>query len=447
MYPDSQSRSAALYARALNSLPGGNSRSTVYRDPYPLYAVHGSGSRIWDADGIERLDMVNNQSCLVHGHCHPEIVRAIQDQAGRLACASMATELEVELAEILRQRVQSVEQVCFSNSGSEAVLWGVRAARAYTGRDLVAKAEGAYHGNIAEMEISVFPSPKIWGAADAPHSLPEGEGITRKTLEDTLVLPFNNVDATRRLIERHARDLACVIIDPAPPRLGFLEASSEYIRMLREVTELHGIVLIFDEVYSFRQGYHGAQGRYGIRADLTSFGKLIGGGLPVGATGGRADIMAVFDPRGGARVDRGGTFNANPLTMAAGIAAMKLLTPAAFAHMATLGDQARAGLKRLFRNRGIATTLNGSGSLFSLLIGAEQDIRDVRASTRTMTQTAVNGKTTLELGRAFNTALLNRGVLYASPCNFILSTVMTADDIEFFLQKSDEAADEILRQD
>jgi glutamate-1-semialdehyde 2,1-aminomutase len=445
MYPDAHSKSARLYDRAIKSLPGGNSRTTVFRDPYPVYAAKGQGCKIWDADGVERLDMVNNQSSLVHGHCHPSIVAAIQEQAATLACAAMPTGLEIDLAEKICERIKSVERVSFCNSGSEAVLFGLRAARAYTGRDLIAKAEGAYHGNTSAMEVSVFPSPQRWGDENAPTSVPEGLGITQKTLQDTLVLPFNNVDASRHLIEEHASQLACVIIDPAPPRMGFLEASDAYLAMLREVTIKHGILLMFDEVYSFRQGFHGAQGRRGIEADLTSLGKLIGGGLPVGATAGTEEVMSVFDPRnGGAKVDHGGTFNANPITMAAGIAAMDLLTQASFDHLYKLGDHARSGLQSLFAERGVPVSISGSGSLFSLAIGTDTPIHNVRDATMTMITPSLNGKSPYELGKAFNTALLNRGVVFASPSLFILSTAMTIADIDMFLEKTGDALDEIL---
>lgn len=445
MGPVMQSESAKIFERALRFLPGGNSRTTVFRDPYPLYAVRGRGSKIWDADGVERFDMVNNQSSLIHGHCHPAIVDAVQRQAQTLACAAMPTELEVDLAEIICRRIKSIERISFCNSGSEAVLFGLRAARAYTGRDMVAKAEGAYHGNTSSMEVSVFPTPDRWGEASCPASVPEGLGITERTLQDTLVLPFNDVDASRRLIEAHAGRLACIVVDPAPPRMGFLAATDDYLGMLRDVTRKHGIVLMFDEVYSFRQGLNGAQGNRGVEADLTSLGKLIGGGLPIGATGGREEIMAVFDPRGGGpKVDHGGTFNANPLTMAAGVAAMQLLTPEAFEHLGELGDRARAGMKAAFDRRGVPVVMNGTGSLFSIAIGIGDPIRNMRDATMALLNTVWKNRTPLELGMAFHEALLKRGVIFAAPCNFILSTVMTAADIELFLEKAEDALDEIL---
>jgi glutamate-1-semialdehyde 2,1-aminomutase len=313
VYPDATSRSAQLYDRALASLPGGNSRTAVFREPYPIYINRGEGAYVWDVDGVKRLDLINNQSALVHGHSHPHIVKAVKAQVEKLTSVCAPTESEVVLAEELCRRVRSIERVSFCNSGSEAVLFAVRAARAHTGRDIVAKVEGSYHGNIDAVEISVFPKPNQWGDASAPQAQPEGLGIPTHVVENTLVLPFNDVDAARRLIQEHASQLACVLIDPAPPRMGFIEASDSFLQMLREETKRHGIVLIFDEVYAFRQSMGGAQQRRGVDADLTALGKLIGGGLPIGATAGSAEILSVFDPRnGGAKAGHAGTFTRCP---------------------------------------------------------------------------------------------------------------------------------------
>lgn len=446
MYPDPASKSAALYARALNSLPGGNSRTAVFREPYPVYIRRGEGAYVWDEDDVRRLDLINNQSALVHGHSHPAIIAAIEAQVRNLTSVCAPTRSEVELAEEICRRVTSIERVSFCNSGSEAVLFAIRAARAFTGRDGVAKVEGCYHGNLDSVEISVFPNASKWGPEAAPASLPEGLGIPARALEDTLVLPFNDVDGARRLIEEHAGSLACILVDPAPPRMGFIEATDDFLHMLREVASRLGIVLIFDEIYAFRQGHGGAQGRRGIDADLTALGKLIGGGLPIGATAGRADILSVFDPRnGGARAGHAGTFNANPVSMSAGLAALELLTQEKIDHLDALGVQAREGLRAALSDAGLPGVVNGVGSLFSLLIGHEGPLRNVRDINTVMTSKVLRDETPRMLGVTYSRHLMNAGMIGAVPHTFVLSTAMTSQDIDDLIAASRQAFREIAR--
>lgn len=439
-YPDMASRSAQLYARALESLPGGNSRTAVFREPYPIYIARGEGAHVWDVDGVRRLDLINNQSALVHGHSHPHIVSAVRSQVENLTSVCAPTESEILLAEELCRRVRSFERVSFCNSGSEAVLFAIRAARAHTGRDIVAKVEGSYHGNLDAVEVSVFPKPNQWGDASAPQALPEGLGIPAHVVDNTLVLPFNNVDAARTLLRAHGSRLACVLVDPAPPRLGFLEASDSFLQMLREETSRQGIVLIFDEVYAFRQSHGGAQQRRGVDADLTALGKLIGGGLPIGATAGSAEILSVFDPRnGGARAGHAGTFNANPLSMTAGLAALDLLTHESFAHLDALGSRAREGLRGALSDAGLPGVVNGVGSLFSMLIGSDARVFDVRSISAAMTTARPDGRTPRDLAAAFARHMMNAGFIGAMPSTFVLSTAMTMTDVDAVIHASREA--------
>jgi glutamate-1-semialdehyde 2,1-aminomutase len=439
-HPNSSSHSARLYERALASLPGGNSRTAVFREPYPIYISRGEGAYVWDADGVQRLDLINNQSALVHGHSHPHIVKAVKAQVEKLTSVCAPTESEILLAEELCNRVRSIERVSFCNSGSEAVLFAVRAARAHTGRDIVAKVEGSYHGNIDAVEISVFPKPNQWGEAVAPQALPEGLGIPAHVVENTLVLPFNDVDAARQLIRTHASNLACVLIDPAPPRLGFIEASDSFLQMLREETTKHGIVLIFDEVYAFRQSRGGAQQRRGVDADLTALGKLIGGGLPIGATAGSAEILSVFDPRnGGARAGHAGTFNANPLSMSAGLAALELLTQDGFDHLEALGARAREGLRGALSDAGLPGMVHGVGSLFSLMIGYDGPAHNVRDISLGMASARADGRTPRELGVAYARQMINAGFLGAMPSTFVLSTAMTMQHVDMLVEASRDA--------
>jgi glutamate-1-semialdehyde 2,1-aminomutase len=422
MYPDDSIRSATLFERARRVLPGGNSRHGVFLSPFPAYAARGRGCRVTDVDGVDRIDCINNWSSLIHGHCNPAVVEAVRRQAGELMAVGMPTEQEVELAELLVERIPGVEQVRFSNSGSEGVLFAIRAARAFTGRPAIAKVEGAYHGNIDAVEISVAPSPALWGDPLSPAAVPATEGIPESVLRDTVVLPFNDLGASEALLRAHGERLAAVVLDPVVSRMGLIPATPEYLRMIREVTRELGILLIFDEVFSFRLGYHGVQGEVGITPDLTALGKIIGGGLPVGATGGRADVMAVFDiTRPPLRVEHGGTYNANPMTMAAGLACLKQMTPEAYRHLDALGDRLRDGLRSALTDCDIQGQVRGRGSLaaLSFLEQPATSYRDLR----------LRDVDRRKLG-VLHRHLMNHGVQIVPSGLFILSTPMTFDDID-----------------
>lgn len=439
MHPQQSNRSKQLFERATRVMPGGNSRHGVFLSPFPAYADHASACRVTDVDGVERIDCVNNWSSLIHGHGNPRIVEALREQTERLMAAGMPTESEVRLAELLVERLPGVERLHFSNSGSEAVLFAVRAARAYTGRSAIAKVEGAYHGNIDAMTVSVAPFGVDAGPDHAPRAVPSSEGIPASVLDETIVLPFNDAEAAEALIRRHADSLAAVVIDPMVSRMGLVEATPEFLTRVRTVTEELGVLLIFDEVFSFRLGYHGAQGLYGITPDLTALGKIIGGGLPVGATGGRADVMAVFDQtRPPLRVEHGGTYNANPLTMAAGHACMAQLTPQAFERLDQLGDHMRQGLAAALRDAGITGTVRGRGSLVGLSFSDAPvaSFRDLEFGPQQRQRLA-----------HLHAHLYNSGVLMVPYGMFILSTPMTTEVIDSVVARVAEALEQIARGD
>jgi glutamate-1-semialdehyde 2,1-aminomutase len=366
-YRRPDSASATLWRRAQDVLPGGNSRTTVFMTPRPIYAAEGAGCWIVDADGDRRLDLLNNYTALIHGHAHAAVTEAASRRLARGSSFPLPTAEEIELAALIVDRVAGVDRVRFTNSGSEAVMMAVKAARGFTGRPKIAKFEGAYHGSYDFVEVSLGSRPEEWGPLEAPASVPYAAGTPRAVLDNVVVLPFNYPDLAARRIEREARNLAAVILDPVPNRVGLIPARQDFLRAIRDVTAAHGIVLIFDEVISFRVGYRGAQGVVGIRPDLTAFGKIIGGGFPVGAVGGRADVMAVFDPRGGPpAVPHGGTFNANPVTMTAGLAAMRLMDERAYARLDDLGAKLRSGVKACFERAGLPGDVTGLGSLFRI---------------------------------------------------------------------------------
>jgi glutamate-1-semialdehyde aminotransferase len=283
------SRSAALFAQAQGVMPGGNTRTTVYMAPYPPYAASGDGCWITDVEGDRRLDCLNNYTALIHGHAHPAIVEAATRRLALGSSFPLPTPEEVELAALLCERLPSAERVRFTNSGSEAVMMAIKGARAWTGRPKIAKFEGAYHGSYDYAEVSLASSPESWGSLASPASTPYSKGVPPAVLDDVVVLPFNHAELAVARIEREARHLAAVLVDPIPNRVGLIPAQREFLRALREITSRHGIALIFDEVITFRVGYHGAQGVFGVTPDLTTLGKIIGGGFPVGAVVGRAD--------------------------------------------------------------------------------------------------------------------------------------------------------------
>ena len=248
-------------------------------------------------------------------------------------------------------------------------MMAIKAARAFTGRDRIAKIEGAYHGYYDDVQVSFHSEPPDWGLDDAPASLPSSGGIPKHRVQETLVLPWNDPDAAEHLITGHKNELAAVIVDPLANRMGFIPPAPGYLKHLREVTRAYGILVIFDEVISLRVGYSGAQGRYGGDPDLTAMGKIIGGGFPVGATGGKAEVMAVFDPgTKGPRILSGGTFSANPVTMTAGLAALQALDRAAFSRLEDMGTRLRARLNDVFKRSGRAGQVTGDGSLFRLMM-------------------------------------------------------------------------------
>ncbi len=420
------SKSAELFARAQSVMPGGNTRTTVYMAPYPPYAAFGEGCWVTDVDGDRRLDCLNNYTALIHGHAHPEVVQAATRRLALGASFPLPTPEEIELAALLCERVPSAERVRFTNSGSEAVMMAVKGARAFTGRPKIAKFEGAYHGSYDYVEVSLGSTPDNWGPLAAPASTEYSRGTPPAVLDDVVVLPFNRPEPAVARIEREARHLAAVVVDPVPNRVGLMPARRDFLRALREVTARHGIVLIFDEVISFRVGYHGAQGAFDVLPDMTTLGKIIGGGLPVGAVTGRADVMAVFDPRGGQpRAPHGGTFNANPVTMAAGLAAMRLLTPQAYARLDDLGAKLRSSLEACLKHAGVPGAVTGMGSLFRLH-PTDRELIDYRSTRTTPEET--------ERLRRLVQGLLEHGVLLSVTGLGCLSTPMGDPELESLVE-------------
>jgi glutamate-1-semialdehyde 2,1-aminomutase len=419
-FDDPGSASARLFERARRVIPGGTSKANQDVRPHPFYLTEGRGCRVTDADGVERLDALNNFTALIHGHAFPPIVEAVTRRLARGSAFSASSPDEIALAELLVERVPGLERVRFGNSGTEAVMMAIKAARSFTGRDRIAKFEGAYHGYYDDVQVSFSSRPDDWGPGDAPASVPSSGGVPKHRVLETLVLPWNDRDACEALLARHRSELAAVLVDPLANRMGFIPPADGFLAFLRQVTRAHGILLIYDEVISFRVGYRGAQGRYGGDPDLTVLGKIMGGGFPIGATGGRAEVMEVFDPgTRGPRIASGGTFSANPVSMTAGLAAMQAMTPAEFDRLEALGARLRGRLADAFRAVGVPGQATGAGSLFRLLF-TDRPLRSYRD---------VDQRAEARMERLFH-ALLDAGVLLHTTGLGCLSTPMGDAEID-----------------
>lgn len=363
----SASRSEELYERAKTVLPGGVSRNTVLRSPYPLYVDRAEGCHVTDIEGVTRIDFANNMASLIHGHSHPVVNKAVIAQLQRGTAFSIATEVEIVYAEHLCSRNDHFEKLRFVNSGTEAVMAALKAARAYTGRAKIAKVEGAYHGGYDYAEVSQTSTPSNWGKDDNPASVPVAHGTPAKALEDVVVIPFNDPDKAKSILDRHGHDIACVLLDVLPHRVGLAPAKPAFVEMLREWTDQNEALLILDEVITFRSKYGGAQEWYNLEADITAMGKIIGGGFPVGALAGKNDIMDVMNPlASNLRFPHSGTFSANPVTMTAGLAAMQLFDRPAVERLNELSTRARSGIEEVIRTTGARACVTGGGSMLRL---------------------------------------------------------------------------------
>jgi glutamate-1-semialdehyde 2,1-aminomutase len=429
-------RSAAEFARAARVVPGGSMRQATFFAPHPPYALHGAGCLVHDVEGRAILDAANNFFSLVHGHAFPPVVEALRDVIGRGTAFGLPTPLETALAEALRVRAPLLEQVRFCNSGTEAVMFAIKAARALTGRPRVAKFEGAYHGAYDHMEVSLDPGPDNWG--DDPRAVAYARGTPDAVLRDTLVLPYNDAERCAALIARHAATLCAVVLDPLASRVGMVPGKRAFLGALQEACRHHGVLLIADEIVSFRLAHGGAHAAFGLRPDLVTLGKIIGGGLPVGAVAGPAALMAVFDhTRGKPAVAHGGTFSANPLTMTAGLATLAAYDAAAVARLNALGARLLAATSAGLQAQALPAQLCGAGSLFRLHL-ATHTIRDYRSSFATPAR-----KRALA---AVHLAMLARGMLLTPNCSLALSTPMAEAEIDRLAHGLVDAVAEVHRE-
>jgi glutamate-1-semialdehyde 2,1-aminomutase len=412
----SRAKSDELFAEALKHLPGGvNSPVRAFRavGGNPFFVDRAAGARIWDIDGNQYIDYVCTWGPAIHGHAHPRIVGAVQAAAVKGTSFGTPNPLEVTMAKLVREAFPSVEKVRFCNSGTEACMSVVRLARGYTGRDKIIKFEGCYHGHVDSLLVKAGSGALTFGQ-------PDSAGIPSSFAQHTIVLPFNHEGAVRSAFMANRGKIAAVIVEPVPGNAGVYLPKPGYLQFLREITEREGALLIFDEVMTgFRLARGGAQELFGVKPDLTCLGKIIGGGLPVGAFGGRREIMNYLAPEG--PVYQAGTLSGNPLAMAAGIAALEMLDQNTYQRLEQLGSRLERGFREAARNAGVPVQFNRCGSMFCAYFTSEpvQNLNDAMRSDR---------------GRfaKFFHAMLEAGV-YIAPSQFeagFISTAHTEEDID-----------------
>lgn len=418
-------RSKDSFARARLVFPDGTSRVSIDRESAPLYIERGIGSYLFDIDGRRFLDLNCNFTTLIHGHAFAPVVEALTLQLKRGSCFANPTESEIELAELLCGRIPQIDRVRFVNTGTEAVLFAIKAARAFTGRSKIAKFEGAYHGAYDWAEVSLAATPDNWGDPAAPRSTAPYRGMPASVLDEVIVLRFNDVEGVRRSLSLHAHELAAVILDPMPSRGGLIAPKPEFIATVQETARNNGILVIADEVLNLRQSVGGASPRYGLVPDVLTMGKIIGGGLPIGAIGGREEVMKVFDASAGRPLlPQGGTFSANPLSMTAGLVAMQHLDHAAFVHLETLGNIVRDGIARAISNRGAPLRVTGDASLFRI-----HPIAHIPNEYREAYPAPAGATLMKELTRFF----AENGIILPHGAAASISTPMTRADAEFIV--------------
>lgn len=422
----SYEKSAALYERAQKVMPGGCSRNTILRKPHPVYAQKGEGCYVTDIEGIRRIDFANNVASLIHGHAHPAIVEGVKKQLENGSAFSVGTEIEVDYAEQMIARSPSFEKIRFVNSGTEAVMSCLKAARAYTGRPKIAKVEGSYHGLYDYAEVSQTAKPANWGDPDAPASVPVAHGTPKSALDDVVVIPFNDPERAIAILDAHKDSIAGILLDLLPHRIGVIPASDAFVEALRTWATANGAVLIFDEVITFRTNYSGAQQPYSVHPDLTAMGKMIGGGFPVGAIAGRAEVLEVMNPLNGpARFPHYGTFSANPITLTAGSIAMKMFDEQAVLKLNALADKAREGIAEAIKAADVPACVTGRGSMFRI---------HLKETPPTTYRDAFVGPDEQKSISALLTHFFDNGLIMVETCSGLLSTPMTQAEIDHLSQ-------------
>lgn len=399
-------------------LPGGDTRSRSYVLPHPPYMVRGEGAYLFDADGNTYLDMLNNYTSLIHGHVHPPTMDAARKQLEQGSILGAPEEIQYRHAEHMIGRVASLDRIRYCNSGTEATMYAIRAARAFTGRMGIVKMDGGYHGAHETVEVNITPDM----TGGQPPLAQTEYGVPPAILQDVLVAPFNDLDALERILEQRGKEIAAVILEPVLGAGGLVKPGPGYLAGVRELTRRHDVLLIFDEIITLRRHYSGYQGLENVCPDLTALGKIIGGGFPVGAFGGREDIMAIFDPHRENYLAHSGTFNGAGVVLAAGLATLEALNQDEIDRMTRLGKRLTDGFDGVLKALGVSGFADHCGSMIALRWGDRQPMnaRDVALSVIASDL----------ISKYMHLEMLNQGIYAASRGWFVLSTPMGEAEID-----------------
>ncbi len=434
LYKDKTPTSKKHFEEAQKWLPGGGTRNVAHFYPYPYFVTKGKGYYLYDVDGNEYIDILNSMTVNIHGHAHPEIAKAIEKQGKEGTSHAAPMQIQYDLAKIICERTPSIELLRFCNSGTEATMFAIRAARKYTGKDKIIKTEGGYHGSHDYVEVNITPNLT---AEDMPIATTE-KGVPNTILEDVFIVPFNDLEAAEKIMKKHHKKIAAMILEPVMGSGGGVIATKEYLQGLRELTNKYNILLIFDEVITFRLSTGGIQKLYGVTPDLTALGKTIGGGLPIGAFGGKHDIIDQFNPTKKDFITHSGTFSGNAMTMSAGRKAMELYDEAEVERLDRLGTRLREGLREVLKELKIKGQVSGLQSLNYVYL-FEEPVIDGR-------QVVFKLIPTLELSKYFTLALAINGLYAVSRgiTAFILSTPMNESTIDEIIKRFKKAMEMVL---
>lgn len=432
-YAAENPNSKKAFEEACKYIAGGETRSVSMYYPFPLTIANGKGCRITDVDGHQYIDFINNYTSLLHGHAHPLLTEAIKEAAQKGTAAPAGIAEQVELARMICERVPSCECVRFCNSGTEATLFAVRAARAYTGKDGIVKAIGGYHGTSDQFEYSCSVDAEKADITQDFLAVPDTRGISRNAGKDVYAVPYNDLSSMNEVLKQYSDKIAGIIIEPFLGAGGVIPATEEYLKGLRALADQYGVLLIFDEVQALRLSTGGAQKKYGVIPDITAMGKIIGGGLPVGAFGGKREIMEVFDSRGNVKLAASGTFNGNRATMAAGIASLKLYDEEAAEKLEKMSIDFEEMLKEAISKTGVTGCITRAGSIMNVHFTKEPP--------KEYKESLIKGnKKVLKL---MHLLLLEKGIFAAPRGMFVLSTVMTREDLVKAAKAFEETLEEI----
>ncbi len=414
-------KSAKLYKEAKKVLPDGGSRSTISLAPHSIYIKSAKGKYLYDIDDNRYLDFNNNYTSLIHGHAHPLLTEAAIMQIKKGTGFSFGSETELNYADILCSRCTNFDKIRFMNSGTEAVMNAIKAARAYTGKSKIVKCENSYHGSydFAEVSLGVDPSNL---ASGHPESKAYASGTPQSVLDEVIVIPFNKSKIASEIIDANYEDIAAILIDPFGQNYGKSIPNGSFLSAIEKVCKKYNILLIADEVVSFRAGYSGCQGERKISPHLTALGKIIGGGFPIGAVAGHAEIMEVFEAKESRpKLPHGGTYNANPVSMACGKVAMQMLTKDAFQKLNNLGQAFRDGIQDVFRLMNLDAHTQGQFSVFGLSI-----------NDKSMQDQSLRGQIYESTGLHYY--MLKNGYWLTPGLTGVCSTIMDHSDVDPFCQ-------------